>query len=138
MYYITPAQAHSVDSSELAFKIAAMNAFWSGFMAAKPAILEPIMRVEVSAPHEYQGTAVALINKRKGQLQGSETGDLFCTVQADVPLSQMFGFSTDLRSSTQGKGEFTMEYREHQHVPQEQSRQLIKAYQDEKTKGQKK
>jgi elongation factor G len=131
-------QAHSVDSSELAFKIAAMNAFWTGFMASKPAILEPIMRVEVSAPHEYQGTAVALINKRKGQLQGSETGDLFCTVQADVPLSQMFGFSTDLRSSTQGKGEFTMEYKEHQHVPTEQSKQLIKAFQDEKAKAQKK
>lgn len=126
-----------MDSSELAFKIAAMNAFWSGFMAAKPAILEPIMKVEISAPHEYQGTAVALVNKRKGQLQGSEAGDMFCTVNADVPLSQMFGFSTDLRSSTQGKGEFTMEYKDHQMVPGEQTRQLIKAFQDEKAKGKK-
>jgi elongation factor G len=105
-----------VDSSELAFKIAAQHAFAAGFLASKPAILEPIMRVEVSGPHEYQGTIVALVNKRKGQMQGSESTDMFCSVQADVPLASMFGFSTDLRSSTQGKGEFTMEYLEHQHV----------------------
>lgn len=81
---------------------------------------------------------MALINQRKGQLQGSEAGDLFCTVQADVPLSQMFGFSTTLRSSTQGKGEFTMEYKDHAMVTGDQAKQLIRAHQEEKNKAQKK
>jgi elongation factor G len=74
------------------------------------------MAVEVTVPTEFQGTAIALINKRSGQLSDQEASDLSVTVHADVPLSRMFGFSTDLRSATQGKGEFTMEYKEHARV----------------------
>lgn len=130
---LTDGQAHSVDSSEMAFKLAAQYAFRQGFEAAKPTIMEPVMKVEVSAPVEYQGTVVSLLNKRKGQLEGSETNDMYCQTVATVPLAAMFGFSTDLRSSTQGKGEFTMEYESHQPVMGDTSRELIKAYQASKS-----
>jgi elongation factor G len=94
-------QTHAVDSNEMAFRIAAGGAFREAFLACKPAILEPMMKVEVTLPHEFQGVGIALINKRKGQLTGSEAQDLAVVVEAEVPLSQMFGFSTDLRSATQ-------------------------------------
>jgi elongation factor G len=120
---LTDGQAHAVDSSELAFKLAAKYAFTQGFNAAKPQVLEPVMGVEVQAPQEFQGTVISLLNKRRAQLQGSDADDMYVTIQADVPLSMMFGFSTDLRSGTQGKGEFTMEYKEHQPVlPDQQAK----------------
>jgi len=97
---LTDGQTHPVDSSEMAFRMAAGGAFRESFAAAKPAILEPVMNVEVSVLHEHQGVAIALLNKRKGQMTGSESQDLTVTIQADVPLSQMFGFSTDIRSAT--------------------------------------
>jgi elongation factor G len=106
---LTDGQAHAVDSNEMAFKLAAQYAFRQAFMDARPGILEPIMAVEVVVPHEFQGTAIALLNKRKGQLTGSEAQDLQVVINALVPLAQMFGFSTELRSATQGKGEFSME-----------------------------
>lgn len=129
---LTDGQTHVVDSSEMAFRVAAGYAFREAFAAARPNILEPIMRVEVSVPHEFQGVGIALINKRKGQLTGSEVNDMSVVVEADVPLSQMFGFSTDLRSATQGKGEYSMEYRQHAFVSGEQRKELIKAYELEK------
>jgi elongation factor G len=101
---LTDGAAHAVDSNEMAFRLAAGYAFRQAFLEARPNILEPIMKVEVALPTEYQGTAIALLNKRKGQMTGSEAQDLQVTIHADVPLSQMFGFSTELRSATQGKG----------------------------------
>jgi hypothetical protein len=88
----------------MAFRLAAGYAFRQALLDARPNILEPIMKVEVALPTEYQGTAIALLNKRKGQMTGSEAQDLTVVIHADVPLSQMFGFSTELRSATQGKG----------------------------------
>jgi elongation factor G len=132
---LTDGQTHVVDSSEMAFRVAAGYAFREAFAAARPNILEPVMRVEVSVPHEFQGVGIALVNKRKGQLTGSETNDLSVVVEADVPLSQMFGFSTDLRSATQGKGEFSMEYKDHAFVSGEQRKELMKAYELEKAAG---
>jgi elongation factor G len=121
-------QTHVVDSSEMAFRMAAVGAFREAFAGAKPSILEPVMSVEVSVPHEHQGVAIALLNKRKGQMTGSEAQDLTCVIQADVPLSQMFGFSTDIRSATQGKGEFAMEYKEHAPVGGDVKKELIKKF----------
>jgi len=129
---LTDGQTHVVDSSEMAFRVAAQYAFREAFGAARPNILEPVMKVEVNVPHEFQGTAIALLNKRKGQLTGSEAHDLTVAVEADVPLSQMFGFSTDLRSATQGKGEFTMEYKEHAFVSGDIRKELIKKYETER------
>ena len=129
---LTDGQTHVVDSSEMAFRIAAGYAFREAFTAARPNILEPVMKVEVSVPHEFQGVGIALLNKRKGQLTGSETNDLSVVVEAEVPLSQMFGFSTDLRSATQGKGEFTMEYMKHAFVSGELRKDLVKKYEAER------
>ncbi|ORY39975.1 translation elongation factor G [Rhizoclosmatium globosum] len=105
--------AHAVDSSELAFKIAAISAFREAFMSAGPQILEPVMDVNVTAPVEYQGSVIGLLNKRKGTINDSEIRDEYVEVNAEVPLNEMFGFSTDLRSISQGKGEFSMEYKRH-------------------------
>ena len=121
-----------VDSNEIAFRTAAQQGFRSAFMDAKPSVLEPIMKVEVTVPHEFQGVAIGLLNKRKGQLTGSEAQDMVVVVEADVPLSSMFGFSTDLRSATQGKGEFTMEYKTHQPVLPDIRKELMKKYEAER------
>lgn len=135
---LTDGQTHVVDSSEMAFRLAAQGAFREAFAAAKPAILEPVMNVEVSVPHEFQGVGIALLNKRKGQLTGSEAQDMAVVVEAEVPLSQMFGFSTDLRSGTQGKGEFSMEYKMHAPVQGDVRRDLIKKYETERAAEHKK
>lgn len=129
---LTDGQTHVVDSSEMAFRLAANGAFREAFGAAKPAILEPIMKVEVSVPHEFQGVGIALLNKRKGQMTGSEAQDMAVVIEADVPLSQMFGFSTDLRSATQGKGEFSMEFAAMAPVAGDVRRELIKKYEAER------
>ncbi len=99
---------HPVDSSDQAFQTAALGAFREVFEKAKPVILEPIMKVEVVAPNEFQGGVFASINQRRGLIISSTEDNAMCTVIADVPLSEMFGYSTVLRSLTQGKGEFTM------------------------------
>ena len=125
---LTDGAAHAVDSNEMAFRLAAQYAFRAAFLEARPNILEPIMKVEVSLPHEYQGTAIALLNKRKGQLTGTEAQDQQVVIAADVPLSQMFGFSTELRSATQGKGEFTMEYKTQAFVAGDVKRELVKKF----------
>ena len=104
---LTAGQAHDVDSSEMAIRIAARDAFRQTFPNAKPVILEPVMRVDVEAPEEFQGTIVGGLNKRKGVIHNTELKDegSYVSVQADVPLAEMFGYSTELRSGTQGKGE---------------------------------
>jgi elongation factor G len=117
--------AHHVDSSELAFNLASKGAFREAFMTANPVILEPIMDVSVTAPTEYQGPCIALINRRKGTINDSEVHDDYLEVQAHVSLNDMFGFSTDIRSITQGKGEFAMTYVRHNPVMPYVQEQLI-------------
>lgn len=120
--------AHSVDSSEMAFRIATRAAFQEAFAKARPTILEPIMNVSITAPVEFQGTVIGGLNKRKGTIVDTDVQEDFFNVIADVPLNDMFGYSTELRSATQGKGEFTMEYKEHQPVPSHVQEELIKEY----------
>ena len=128
---------HPVDSSDQAFQTAALNAFREAFEKAKPVILEPIMKVEVVAPTEFQGSLFASINQRRGIIVSSTEDLAMCTVYADVPLSEMFGYSTSLRSLTQGKGEFTMEISKYGRVPMGVSEQLKKDYLEKRKKDQK-
>ena len=103
--------------SEMAFRICAMAAFREAYMKASPVALEPIMKLEVSCPDEFQGQVVGQINQRRGLIKRTENQDAFTTVEAEVPLSEMFEYSTQLRSATQGKGEFTMEFSSYAKVP---------------------
>ena len=123
---------HDVDSSEMAFRICAMAAFREAYMKGKPIALEPIMKLEVSCPEEFQGQVVGQINQRRGLIKGTETTDAFTTVEAEVPLAEMFEYSTELRSATQGKGEFTMEFARYARVPGSIQEKLIKEYQVKK------
>jgi len=102
---------HAVDSSELAFRLATMGAFREIYRAAKPVILEPIMTVEVTAPSEFQSSVIGGLNTRRGTIVDSEVRDDEFTCTAEVALNDMFGYSNQLRGSTQGKGEFSMEYK---------------------------
>ncbi len=121
---------HAVDSSEQAFRTAAIMGFREGYDAAKPTILEPIMKVEVQAPEEFQGTVVGQLNQRRGTIQTTESAEGGFTAVALVPLNNMFGYSTDLRSATQGKGEFTMEFARYSAVPKPEQEAMMKAYRD--------
>lgn len=123
---------HDVDSSEMAFRICAMAAFREAYMKGRPVALEPIMKLEVSCPEEFQGSVVGQINQRRGLIRGTETLEGFTTVEAEVPLAEMFEYSTELRSATQGKGEFTMEFARYARVPDSIQKELVKAYQAKK------
>jgi elongation factor G len=122
---ITDGAAHAVDSNEISFRTASVYGFREGFKNAGPVILEPIMTVEITAPAEFQGTVMGGLNKRKGLIQSTDTANDVVTVIAEVPLNNMFGYSSDLRSCTQGKGEFVMEYTRHHPVPREDTQKLI-------------
>ncbi len=124
--------SHAVDSSEMAFKIAAIQAFREGYAKAKPTILEPVMKVEVQTPEEFQGAVIGGLNQRRGVIGGSQTHEAFVTIEAEVPLSEMFGYSTDLRSATQGKAEFTMEFARYSPVPRGEQEKLMAQYQEKK------
>jgi elongation factor G len=119
---------HAVDSSEQAFKTASIMAFREGYAAAKPTILEPIMKVEVQAPEEFQGTVMGQLNQRRGMIVASENTEGYVIATAEVPLNEMFGYSTDLRSGTQGKGEFTMEFLKYSPVPKSEQEVLMAEY----------
>ena len=121
---------HAVDSSEMAFKTAAIMGFREGYAAAKPIILEPLMKVEVQAPEDFQGSVVGQINQRRGTILSTETAENYVTVVAEVPLNTMFGYSTDLRSATQGKGEYTMEFSKYSPVPRNEAEALMAAYKE--------
>lgn len=121
-------QAHAVDSSELAFRTAMVQAIRQAFNKANPAILEPVMAVEVEVPNEFQGSIIGELNRRRGVIQNSESDETKTIVKCDVPLQSMFGFSTDLRSATQGKGEFTMEYKKHSYVTRDIQEKLVQEY----------
>ncbi len=119
---------HPVDSSDQAFQAAAIGAFRQTYDKASPQILEPIMRVSVEGPSEFQGNILASLNQRRGIIVSTTEDDLFVRVEADVPLSEMFGFSTVLRSLTQGKAEFSMEFSKYDKVPNSISEQLKKDF----------
>lgn len=130
--------AHAVDSSEMAFKLAAMYAFRAAYPSASPTVLEPLMVVEVSVPSEFQGAVIGDINRRKGIVMGSDAEADDVIITAHVPLNEMFGYSTSLRSMTQGKGEFTMEYHSHSPVTAELLDQLTSHYKGLKASAQNK
>ncbi len=131
---LTDGAFHAVDSSDMAFQAAARGAFIEAYHKAKPVIHEPIMKVEIESPTEFQGNCMGLINQRRGMILGSQDEGVMCRIEAQVPLSEMFGFSTILRSNTQGKAQFTMEFCMYKQVPQMVADALVKAAQDEKKK----
>jgi elongation factor G len=124
--------AHAVDSSDVAFQEACRGAWRSHYLKASPCILEPIIKVEIEGPAEFHGNIVATIMQRRGMIIGAEESDGYSRVETEVPLSEMFGYATVLRSSTQGKAEFTMEFGRYERVPKNIADDLIKAYQDER------
>jgi elongation factor G len=129
-YLINDGASHAVDSSEQAFKTAALMGFREGYDAAKPVILEPIMKVEVQAPEDFQGSVVGQLNQRRGTILSTENREGYVVAVAEVPLNSMFGYSTDLRSATQGKGEFTMEFARYSPVPRLEQEAMMKAYRE--------
>ena len=125
---LTDGASHAVDSSEMAFKLAALSAFRQVYEKAKPKILEPVMAVEITVPSEFQGTVIGNVNRRKGTIQDSVAEGDDVIITCVVPLKNMFGYSTELRSMTQGKGEFTMEYSSHLPVSQDVQAELTAEY----------
>ena len=116
---------HEVDSSEMAFKIAGSMAFKEAMRKADPVILEPIMEVTVNTPEEYMGDVIGDLNSRRGQIRGMEAVFGAQEIRALVPLSEMFGYSTDLRSKTQGRGNYTMEPHSYVEVPKNIAEKII-------------
>lgn len=102
----------------------------AGFQKAQPTVLQPIMSVEIVAPEEYQGNIIGGINKRRGTIVDSETSEGSATIRCDVPLNDMFGYSSELRASTQGKGEFSMEFSRYEAVLPQQQQELMSQYQE--------
>jgi elongation factor G len=118
---------HDVDSSEMAFKIAGSMALKKGALEADPALLEPIMKVEVVTPEDYMGDVMGDLNRRRGMVQGMDDSSMGKVVSAEVPLAEMFGYSTDLRSATQGRATYTMEFDKYAIVPSNVAEAIIKA-----------
>jgi elongation factor G len=119
---------HDVDSSYMAFKICAMAAMREVYQKAKPTVLEPIMKLETTVPEEYQGPATGQINQRRGVIMNTTSIEGNVTIEAEVPLTEMFGYSTDLRSATKGKGEFSMEFSKYMAAPRNIQEELAKKY----------
>ena len=117
---------HEVDSSEMAFKIAGSMAFKEGALKAKPVLLEPIMKVEVVTPEEYMGDVMGDLNRRRGLVQGMEDAPAGKIIRAEVPLSSMFGYATDLRSATQGRATYSMEFAKYNEAPSNVAETIIK------------
>jgi elongation factor G len=118
--------SHSVDSSDMAFQAAARGAFLQAYAAAKPVIHEPIMKVTVESPSQFHGTVMGSLNQRRGMIVGSQEEGVMCVIDAQVPLVEMFGYSTVLRSLTQGQAQFTMEFATYKQVPKGISEDLLK------------
>ncbi|AXH63101.1 elongation factor G [Providencia huaxiensis] len=118
---------HDVDSSELAFKLAASIAFKDGFKKAKPVLLEPIMKVEVETPEDYMGDVIGDLNRRRGMIEGMDDLPTGKVVRAQVPLSEMFGYATDLRSQTQGRASYSMEFLKYNEAPNNVAQAVIEA-----------
>jgi elongation factor G len=129
---INDGASHSVDSSDMAFQAAARGGFLEAYRKAAPVIQEPIMKVVVETPTEFQGTVMGTLNQRRGMIVGTQDEGVMCVIEAQVPLSEMFGYSTVLRSATQGKAQFTMEFFTYRQTPQSISEELIKKSKEEK------
>jgi elongation factor G len=134
---INDGASHSVDSSDMAFQQAAVGAFREAYSKASPILLEPVMKVVVETPSEFQGTVLGTLNQRRGMIVSTSEDGAFSTVESEVPLSEMFGYSTVLRSATQGKAEFTMEFGRYNPVPKSIAEEIVKL-QKEEQKSQKK
>ncbi len=129
---------HPVDSSEMAFRICAQTAIREAYMKASPTVLEPIMKVEISVPEEFQGAVMGQINQKRGVIMGSTTEHGEAVIESEVPLTEMFGYSTDLRSATQGKGQFSMEFAKYAPVPKTIQEEMVKEYQKKRAEESKK
>jgi elongation factor G len=125
---------HDVDSSEMAFKICSSICFKEACKRAKPVLLEPVMRVEVVVPEEYMGTVNGDLSSRRGRLEGTEVRGTTQLIKALVPLSEMFGYATELRSRTQGRGSFTMHFGQYEEVPKNLSEEIVAKVQGRVTK----
>jgi elongation factor G len=124
--------SHPVDSSDMAFQAAARGAFRQAYAGAKPVIHEPIMKVSVESPSQFQGAVMGSLNQRRGMIVGSQEEGVMCAIDAQVPLVEMFGYSTVLRSLTQGRAQFTMEFSAYKKVPQSIAEELLKRASEEK------
>jgi elongation factor G len=131
---INDGQSHPVDSSEIAFRTAALMGFREAYNKAKPTILEPMMLVEVNFPEEFQGAVIGQLNQRRGAILSTEKNEASVTAMAEVPLADMFGYSTDLRSATQGKGEFSMEFKRYAELPKQQREAMVLEFRAKKEK----
>lgn len=116
---------HDVDSSEIAFKIATYKAFKDAFMKAAPVILEPIMDVEVVTPEDYVGDVMGDLSSRRGMIQGQDKRGNAAVIRCKVPLSEMFGYATDLRSNTQGRAQYSMHFASYERVPENVAKKII-------------
>ncbi len=116
---------HPVDSSEMAFRIAGSMAFKEGFMKAKPVLLEPLMKVEIEVPEDYMGDVIGDLSGRRGRIEGMDTTERLSKVRGQVPLSEMFGYATDIRNKTRGQGTFVMEFLKYDEVPPTMAQQII-------------
>ena len=131
---INDGASHSVDSSDMAFQAAARGAFLQGYAKAKPVVQEPIMKVVVETPTEFQGPVMGSLNQRRGIIVGAQDEGAMCAIETQVPLAEMFGYSTVLRSLTQGKAQFTMEFATYKQVPQSVAEEIAKAAAEKKQK----
>jgi elongation factor G len=122
---LTYGSYHEVDSSEMAFKIAGSMCFKKAAKAAHPVLLEPIMAVEVVTPDDYMGDVIGDLNSRRGRMEGMEQRGNSQVIRAQVPLAEMFGYATDLRSRTQGRATYTMQFNSYQEVPESVSREIV-------------
>jgi elongation factor G len=122
---LTYGSYHDVDSSEMAFKIAGSMAVKEAARRAKPALLEPIMHVEVVTPDDYMGDVIGDLSSRRGKVEGMEQRGNSQVIRAQVPLSDMFGYATDLRSRTQGRATYTMQFHSYQQVPESIAKEIV-------------
>ncbi|HEX7507573.1 MAG TPA: elongation factor G [Polyangia bacterium] len=131
---VNDGNSHPVDSSEIAFRTAALMGFREAYNKAKPTILEPMMLVEVQFPEEFQGAVIGQLNQRRGAIMSTEKHETYVQALAEVPLADMFGYSTDIRSATQGKGEFSMEFKRYAELPKQQREAMILDFRAKKEK----
>ncbi len=131
---INDGASHAVDSSDMAFQAAARGAFQQGYFKAKPVIQEPIMKVVVETPTAFQGPVMGSLNQRRGMIVGAQDEGAMCVIECQVPLAEMFGYSTVLRSLTQGQAQFTMEFLAYKQVPQSIAEDLEKKAAENKKK----